>query len=177
MKKNENLKHLTQADEIQRLQSENIRFKEELAETTRRNKELSERLEACNKKYSSAQAEHENGQALRLAELIIDNSPAILFRRRAAKEHEQRKMVYVSPNISRFGYKAEDFLTGKMMFRDIVYPEDDVRLTKEIDSYVKHKTEAYSQTYRIVTSTGEIRWIEDQTSVIQDEVTGDRSQR
>src|SRR5210317_1630421 len=48
----------------------------------------------------------EANQALRLAEYIIDHSPAILFRRLAAEKLDDRKMVYVSPNISRFGYKA-----------------------------------------------------------------------
>ena len=47
-------------------------------------------------------------QALQLAEMIIDNSPAVLFRRRASEELKERKMVYVSPNISRFGYRADD---------------------------------------------------------------------
>jgi hypothetical protein len=62
--------------------------------------------------------------ALALAETIIQNSPSILFRRIAADDPKQRKMVYVSPNISRFGYRAEDFLNDTIMFRDIVYQGD-----------------------------------------------------
>jgi hypothetical protein len=46
------------------------------------------------------------------AELILASSPATLFRRLAAEDLKQRKMVYVSPNISRFGYTAEDFISG-----------------------------------------------------------------
>jgi sigma-B regulation protein RsbU (phosphoserine phosphatase) len=174
MKKDESLHQLDHSDELQRLQSENNLLKKDKAELANRNRELREKLDACDKRFSSARVAHENEQALRLAELIIDNSPAILFRRRAGEEHEQRMMVYVSPNISRFGYKAEDFVTGKMMFRDIVYPGDDERLTEEIDTYVKNNDGSYSQTYRIVTSTGEVRWIEDQTSVVVDEATGER---
>ena len=48
-----------------------------------------------------------NPHDLKLAELIINNSTAVLFRRLAAEDPEQRRMVYVSPNISRFGYQAE----------------------------------------------------------------------
>ena len=113
-------------------------------------------------------------QTLQLAELIIENSPAILFRRLAAEDPKQRKMVYVSPNISRFGYRADDFMRGKIMFRDIVYPGDSERTLREIQGFVKQNIETYSQVYRIVTREGKVRWIEDRTSVVEDTVTGDR---
>lgn len=113
-------------------------------------------------------------QALQLAEMIIDNSPAILFRRRASEVIKERKMVYVSPNISRFGYQAEDFLENRMMFRQIVYPGDIDMITEEIQEYVSKGIEDYTQTYRVVTKSGELRWVEDRTSVVEDELTGER---
>lgn len=108
---------------------------------------------------------------LELAKVIIDSSPAILFRRLAADNPEQRKMVYVSSNISRFGYRAEDFLNGSIMFRDIVYPGDTKRTLKEIKNFVKENVETYTQFYRIVTKRGEIRWVEDRTSIFVDNET------
>jgi len=108
-------------------------------------------------------------RTLRLAEYIIDNSPAILFRRLAAEKLEDRKMVYVSPNISRFGYRAEDIVSGKVMFRNLVYEGDTERTKSEIDEFVRQGRESYSQYYRIVTKSGDIRWVEDRTSVIKDE--------
>ncbi len=116
----------------------------------------------------------QKAQALQLAELIIANSPAILFRRLAADDPKQRKMVYVSPNIARFGYRAEDFLSSRIMFRDIVYAEDSERTVKEIESYVRRHIEAYTQVYRIVTKDGDIRWVEDRTSVVDDPLTSRR---
>ena len=113
-------------------------------------------------------------KALQLAELIIDNSPAILFRRLAAEDPKQRKMVYVSPNISRFGYTAEDFLTGRIMFRDILYQGDSERTLGEIKAYSDEKAEEYAQFYRIVTKDGAVRWVEDRTSVVEDPDTGVR---
>ena len=113
-------------------------------------------------------------EALQLAELIIANSPAILFRRLAHADPQHRKMVYVSSNISRFGYRAEDFISGKIMFRDIVYPGDSERTLKEIKSFVSRKIESYTQIYRIVTRQGEVRWIEDRTSIFEDAATGAR---
>jgi sigma-B regulation protein RsbU (phosphoserine phosphatase) len=34
--------------------------------------------------------------------------------------------------------------------------------------------EDYTQTYRVVTKSGELRWVEDRTSVVEDELTGER---
>lgn len=113
-------------------------------------------------------------RALALAEMIIQNSPSILFRRLAADDPKQRKLVYVSPNISRFGYRAEDFLNDTIMFRDIVYQGDSDRTLQEIKGFVEKESENYSQVYRIITMSGEVRWVEDQTSIYVDPESGIR---
>jgi len=104
-------------------------------------------------------------EALRMAEVIIDNSPAILFRRLAGDEP---RLVYVSDNIRQMGYTAEEFMSEKISFRDIVYPDDMDRLREEIEFYADKDVEEYTQFYRIVTKSGDIRWVEDQTSVVRD---------
>lgn len=106
--------------------------------------------------------------------MIIENSPSILFRRLAADDPKQRKMVYVSPNISRFGYRAEDFLNDTIMFRDILYQEDLDRTLQEIKDFVEKESENYTQVYRIITKSGDVRWVEDQTSIYVDPETGIR---
>ena len=113
-------------------------------------------------------------RALQLAEMIIDNSPAVLFRRKASDDLDERKMVYVSPNISRFGYQAEDFLENRIMFRQIVNPGDHEKIAKEIQEHVNEGSEDYIQLYRVITKSGELRWVEDRTSVIEDDLTGER---
>ena len=139
-------------------------LKKRLDSLEKENRQLKGRLdELVNEQTTEA------NQTLRLAEYIIDHSPAVLFRRLAADKLEDRKMVYVSPNISRFGYKAEDLLSNKMMFRDILHTEDTKRIQKEIDDSVEEDRKHYSQYYRIVTSSGELRWVEDRTSVVEDE--------
>ncbi len=139
----------------------------------RRNQLLQEELVRLKEQLKRTEGEG-TYQTLQLAELIIENSPAILFRRLAHEDPKLRKMVYVSPNISRFGYRAEDFMSGKIMFRNIVFKEDSERTLREIQAFVKQNIETYSQVYRIVTSKGEIRWIEDRTSVVEDFTNGER---
>jgi sigma-B regulation protein RsbU (phosphoserine phosphatase) len=104
-------------------------------------------------------------EALRMAEVIIDNSPAILFRRLAGDEPQ---LVFVSDNIRQIGYTAEEFLNGELLFREIVYPDDMDKVREEIEYYADKDVEEYTQVYRIVTKNGEVRWVEDQTSVVRD---------
>jgi sigma-B regulation protein RsbU (phosphoserine phosphatase) len=104
-------------------------------------------------------------EALRLAEVIIERSPAVLFRRLSGAHP---RLVYVSSNIRRFGYSADDFISGKIQFQQIVHPEDRERLVEEINSFAKADAEEYTQSYRVLTRDGNVRWVDDQTSVIRD---------
>ena len=131
-------------------------------------------LYKMNQSSNKGNRKGDGSRALALAEMIIQNSPSILFRRIAADDPKQRKMVYVSPNISRFGYRAEDFLNDTIMFRDIVYQGDSDRTLKEIKEFVEKESENYSQVYRIITKSGEVRWVEDQTSIYVDPESGIR---
>ena len=105
-------------------------------------------------------------EALRMAEVIVDRSPAILFRRKA---DEKSTLVYVSNNIEQLGYKAEAFLSGRIHFRDIVHPDDNERVAEEIKGYAEKDVEEYTQVYRILAKNGDIHWVDDQTSVERDD--------
>jgi len=104
-------------------------------------------------------------EALRLAEMIIAQSPVVLFRRRAGKTP---KLVYVSSNIIQFGYAAEELLNGRVKFSEIVHPDDRNRLVEEVTTFTESDVEDYTQCYRMVTRSGEVRWVEDRTSVVRD---------
>ena len=73
---------------------------------------------------------NEQEEELRLADVIIDKSPVILFRRMAG---DDPKLVYVSRNIAQWGYEAEDFLEDRIFFKDIVVEDDNDRLGKKSD--------------------------------------------
>jgi len=104
-------------------------------------------------------------ETLGLANLIVENSPAVLFRREA---NEGTKLVYVSENVSQWGYAAEDLLSGVLTFRDVVFVEDQDPISDEIKYYKELDVEEYTQEYRIKTTDGDIRWVSDETSVVRD---------
>mgnify|MGYP001821142198 CR=1 FL=1 len=158
-----------------RLREENALIQRRLDEMTLQNRRLHEQLDDKDQLFESeCKQKHQAAKALQVAELIIDNSPVIVFRRVASEDPKLRRMVYVSQNISQFGYTADAFLNNEIMFRDIVYPADSERTLEEIKSYVNRGIENYTQIYRIVTKDGDVRWIEDRTSVVEDEETGNR---
>jgi len=104
--------------------------------------------------YGSGQ--QETAEALRLAQMIIDRSPVILFQRLAGDEPQ---LVYVSDNIKRFGYTADEFYRETISFRDIVHAQDDRRVADEIRAFSDQDLENYTQYYRIITKDGETRWV------------------
>ena len=105
-------------------------------------------------------------EELQLAQVIIDNSPVVLFRRVAG---DKPRLVYVSDNIRQMGYTAREFLEEKIHFKDIVHPDDFERIGKEIRQYAEDDVEEYTQFYRIMNKDGQVRWVEDQTSVVRDD--------
>jgi len=105
---------------------------------------------------------------LELAKLIVNQSPVVLFRRRAGKVGEKPTLEYISDNLIQFGYEPSDILEDRIRFKDIVHPDDRERLLDEINRYVDDDVEEYTQHYRAVTKGGDIRWVEDQTSIVRD---------
>jgi sigma-B regulation protein RsbU (phosphoserine phosphatase) len=128
--------------------------------------DLKRRYEALTQRFDSECLQRDQTAVeLSMAQVIIDESPAILFRRLAG---DDPKLVYVSNNISLLGYTAEEFLNGDMLYRDIVHPDDLEKLGAEIEEHADRDVEEYTQIYRVLTKDGEVRWVEDQTSVVRD---------
>ncbi len=103
-------------------------------------------------------------KALRMSKLIVEQSPVILFRRPAG---DRIRLEYISENINQFGYKPEEFLSGALSFREIVHPDDRERISEEINAYAGADVEEYNQVYRCFTKSGDLRWVEDRTSVVR----------
>ncbi len=142
-------------------------LKQRLTELESANNDLEKRcadqMESFRKKCAEKKQFEEK---VRLAKVIIDKSPVILFRRMAG---DDPSLTFVSSNIRQFGYSSAEFLEGSLQFKDIVHPDDVDRLREEVEAHAEKRSEAYNMSYRIVTRNGEVRWIEDQTSTVKDE--------
>ncbi len=157
----EELAHLKeQAAEAERLRSELELMKSAYSEIETKYEKCKETLREQKTEKFSVQ------EKLDLASVIIDNSPVVLFRREAG---EEARLVYVSENVKKFGYTVDEFLNGTITYREIVHPDDMQEMVEGVRKNNFEGSDEYTQVYRIITKSGDIRWIEDQTSVIRDE--------
>lgn len=111
-------------------------------------------------------ARREAQEALRQANIIVERSPIILFKRTAGAQG----LDYVSQNASRFGYDVEALRSGQLPFLNIVHPQDRDHLGEEIQKSIDNEhLDEHVMRYRIITADGDIRWVEDITTVDRDE--------
>ncbi|NHJ33069.1 MAG: PAS domain S-box protein, partial [Asgard group archaeon] len=96
----------------------------------------------------------------------LNLSPAIVF---LWKNKEGWPVEFVSENIALYGYKPEEFYSGKLLFAEIVHPDDLQRIIDEEREYLKDKNcNEYTMEYRILTKSGDSRWIYNYNAVRRD---------
>lgn len=95
-------------------------------------------------------------------ESIIESSPVIAWIWKAESGWPVR---YVSGNVRSLGYRAEDFRSGRLSFVSIIHPEDAQRIAREVEDNTVKGCDEFIQEYRILTGTGEVRWVDDRTSI------------
>ena len=106
-------------------------------------------------------AERELQQALQ----VVEASPVVSFRWRHA---EGWPVEYVSENVSRWGYRAEDLRAGRLSYADLVHPEDLPRVAHEVATLTQIGSSDYIQNYRVRAADGHYFWVEDRTRVLRD---------
>jgi PAS domain S-box-containing protein len=71
---------------------------------------------------------------------------------------------YVSPNIfEQFGYKAEDLLSNKLNYDDLIHPDDRKRIEAELNQFKAKGIQQYEQQYRLLHADGRYRQVMDFT--------------
>ena len=101
-------------------------------------------------------------EELRQANLVVENSPAMLFRWRA---EEGWPVVFVSHNVSQMGYRPAELLDGSIRFASLIHPDDLQRVMSEVRCHSAHGAEHFGQEYRMIARDGSIRWVDDRTAV------------
>lgn len=104
-------------------------------------------------------------ETIRQANLVVENSPVVLFRWKAA---EGWPVELVSNNVSQFGYTPQELLSGAIPYAAMIHPDDLERVAREVREYSASGVEHFQQEYRIVTSDGQVRWTDDRTVVVRD---------
>jgi len=107
-------------------------------------------------------------RALTEANNIIKRSPAVAF---LWKKEVGWPVEFVSENVQKlFGWSAQDFISGKITYSELIFSEDRERVAKEVARYstkIKQKTFVHKP-YRIINKDGEIKWVDDRTYIRRD---------
>ncbi|SFM71101.1 PAS domain-containing protein [Methanolobus profundi] len=101
----------------------------------------------------------------RMLESIMSSSPAIVF---LWKPEQDWPVEFVSENIEQFGYTVADFITGKIIYGDIIHPSDLGRVRNEVERAAREGFSDFSHEYRILTRSGEVRWVDERTMLHYD---------
>lgn len=73
----------------------------------------------------------------------------------------------ISPNIHQLGFHATEFLSGNIPFAAIIHEEDLARIAAEEAMHLYNDADGWEQSYRIVTASGEVRWLYDYTTPLR----------
>ncbi|MFP4071956.1 MAG: ATP-binding protein, partial [Desulfovibrionales bacterium] len=108
-------------------------------------------------------------QSTFLTHSIINKSPVVAF---VWRNQSGWPVEHVTDNVLTLcGYAPEEFTSGKVRYSDLIHPEDLDRVSGEVLACSRKRScEAFThKPYRIVTRSGRIRWVEDETSITRDD--------
>ena len=107
----------------------------------------------------------EDRQRLRNLSAIVERSPVVAM---TWRNEPGWPMVYVSDNVTQFGYRPKDFLSGRIDHASLIHPEDLPRIEREVAGYLAHGPDDYLQEYRMRHGQGHWFWVEDHTWLTRD---------
>jgi diguanylate cyclase (GGDEF)-like protein/PAS domain S-box-containing protein len=102
------------------------------------------------------------------ANTIVQNSPTILFRLRG---EPSLPLIYISHNISKFGHDPTALVGTSDWAERLIHPEDRAKVIEAITRVLQKDTQASSIEFRLATSSGSYRWIENRYTPVRDEKT------
>ncbi len=103
---------------------------------------------------------------------IIERSPAVVVQWRNSPGWP---IDFISRNVRHWNYKADEFLSGKLSYADLIHPEDRSRISQEVARHLSVGPDDYTQEYRLRDGRGNWLWVDDRTWLERDangEVTG-----
>ncbi len=100
---------------------------------------------------------------------IYRKSPVVAFLWSAGDDWP---VAFVSENVSQFGYSPEDFTTSGRTYGDIIHPDDLDLVRNEVSQIEVQGKMFFSKDYRLITKSGDIRWVTERSHLIRNEKGG-----
>lgn len=96
--------------------------------------------------------------------LLAENLPGIVF----LCDHDDRwTMHYVNSQIEQItGYHREEFLSGRIVFSELIHPDDKTGIYRDVQAAVDSH-QSFHLIYRIIHRNGTIRWVEERGDAVR----------
>lgn len=107
-------------------------------------------------------------EILRQERDMFISGPVVTFK---WKNAENWPVEYISPNFEQIlGYNSEEFLLNRILYTEIIHPDDLNRVINEVDTFSTSNVVRFEhQPYRLISRSGEIKWVLDYTTILRDD--------
>ena len=107
-------------------------------------------------------------EILREVNKIVERGPAVVF---LWENKANWPVEFVSNNVKNiFGYSADEFMTGEVVYSKLIHPDDISRVTEEVKTNSKNNSVSFThEPYRIISKSGKVKWLKDDTYIRRDE--------
>jgi len=97
---------------------------------------------------------------------IINSGHVIVFLWRAEPGWP---VDFVSENVSELGYTPEDFTSGRIVYTDVIHPEDKEMVRAEVSKNTEGGRDSFSKEYRVLMKSGKVRYMDERTLIRRNE--------
>ncbi|MFX1507164.1 MAG: PAS domain S-box protein [Promethearchaeota archaeon] len=96
---------------------------------------------------------------------FVENFQGIAF-----KGYEDYSLDFFHGNVEEItGFTEEDFVSGKVKFKELIHPEDSQRITIDVTDFHLSSNDSTQREYRIIDKNGDVHWLLADIKKIQDE--------
>ncbi|WP_409299929.1 diguanylate cyclase domain-containing protein [Pseudomonas sp. KCJK8993] len=111
------------------------------------------------------QAVSERTRELSNANIIVQNSPTILYRLRGEPSFP---LMYISHNITRYGHRASNLVGAADWAQALIHPDDQPNVDAAMARVLDRHAQGSSIEFRLRTGQGDWRWVENRYVPVRD---------
>jgi diguanylate cyclase (GGDEF)-like protein/PAS domain S-box-containing protein len=121
--------------------------------------------QAAFKMNTLEEAVEERTRELSNANIIVQNSPVILYRLRGEPSFP---LVYISHNITKLGHDPQTLLSSPSWAQTLIDPSDQAKVGEAMIRILDKNAEGASIEFRLCTGDGTLRWVENRYVPVRD---------
>jgi diguanylate cyclase (GGDEF)-like protein/PAS domain S-box-containing protein len=111
------------------------------------------------------EAVEERTRELSNANIIVQNSPVILYRLRGEPSFP---LIYISHNITKLGHDPKTLLAAQSWAHSLIYPDDQAKVGEAMARVLEKDAQGASIEFRLCAGDAALRWVENRYVPVRD---------